>query len=55
VAGKKLRLPLMDRVIPIVADAAVDATFGTGAVKVTPSHDATDLRSASATICPMKW
>jgi valyl-tRNA synthetase len=43
VSGKKLRLPLMDRVIPIVADAAVDASFGTGAVKVTPSHDATDF------------
>ncbi len=42
-AGKKVRLPLMDREIPLVADAAVDAAFGTGAVKVTPSHDATDF------------
>ena len=34
--------PLLTRVIPIVADASVDAAFGTGAVKVTPAHDATD-------------
>jgi valyl-tRNA synthetase len=43
VSGKKLKLPLMDRVIPLVSDAAVDPAFGTGAVKVTPSHDATDF------------
>jgi valyl-tRNA synthetase len=41
--GKKLRLPLMDREIPIIADEAVDASFGSGAVKVTPAHDATDF------------
>jgi valyl-tRNA synthetase len=34
--------PLLDRAIPIVADASVDPEFGTGAVKVTPAHDATD-------------
>jgi valyl-tRNA synthetase len=34
--------PLFERTIPIVADAAVDREFGTGAVKVTPAHDATD-------------
>jgi len=34
--------PLLDRAIPIVADESVDAAFGTGAVKVTPAHDATD-------------
>ncbi|MBV8245990.1 MAG: valine--tRNA ligase, partial [Candidatus Eremiobacteraeota bacterium] len=34
--------PLLERSIPIVADAAVDMAFGTGAVKVTPAHDATD-------------
>ncbi|HEY7983661.1 MAG TPA: valine--tRNA ligase, partial [Ktedonobacterales bacterium] len=36
-------LPLMNRRIPIVADDAVDAAFGTGAVKVTPAHDPTDF------------
>jgi valyl-tRNA synthetase len=34
--------PLLKRVIPIVADDAVDPNFGTGAVKVTPAHDPTD-------------
>jgi valyl-tRNA synthetase len=34
--------PLLSRAIPIIADTAVDPSFGTGAVKVTPAHDATD-------------
>ncbi|MDQ6826404.1 MAG: valine--tRNA ligase [Candidatus Eremiobacteraeota bacterium] len=34
--------PLLERSIPIVADSVVDPEFGTGAVKVTPAHDATD-------------
>ena len=38
-----LRLPLVGRDIPIVADDAVDAAFGSGAVKVTPAHDQTDF------------
>jgi len=42
-AGKNALLPLMNREIPIVADAAVDPTFGTGAVKVTPAHDPNDF------------
>jgi valyl-tRNA synthetase len=41
--GKKLKLPLMNREIPLITDEAVDASFGTGAVKVTPAHDATDF------------
>jgi valyl-tRNA synthetase len=41
--GKELALPLTDRRIPIVADAAVDPAFGSGAVKVTPAHDPTDF------------
>jgi len=41
--GKTVRLPLMDRDIPIVADAHVDPEFGTGAVKVTPAHDPNDF------------
>jgi valyl-tRNA synthetase len=41
--GKRvLAPPLLQREIPIVADAAVELGFGTGAVKVTPAHDATD-------------
>ncbi|MBI2759795.1 MAG: valine--tRNA ligase, partial [Chloroflexi bacterium] len=40
--GRRARLPIIGREIPIVADAAVDPAFGTGAVKVTPGHDPTD-------------
>ncbi len=40
--GKKVRLPIANRDIPIIADEAVDKTFGTGAVKVTPAHDPND-------------
>jgi len=40
--GRSVRLPLVDRIIPIVADPVVDPVFGTGAVKVTPAHDPTD-------------
>jgi valyl-tRNA synthetase len=41
--GRRLRLPLTDRLIPVVADEAVDPDFGSGAVKVTPAHDPTDF------------
>ena len=41
--GKHLRLPLVDRLIPIIGDEAVDPAFGSGAVKVTPAHDQTDF------------
>jgi valyl-tRNA synthetase len=41
--GRQIRLPLADRLIPIVGDEAVDPTFGSGAVKVTPAHDPTDF------------
>ncbi|HEY7908743.1 MAG TPA: valine--tRNA ligase, partial [Thermomicrobiales bacterium] len=40
--GTMLVLPLLGRRIPVVADAHVDAAFGTGAVKVTPAHDWND-------------
>src|SRR5579862_9277525 len=41
--GKKVLLPLVNREIPIIADAYVDREFGTGAVKVTPAHDPNDF------------
>ena len=41
--GTNVRVPLVDRLIPIVADDAVDAAFGSGAVKVTPAHDPVDF------------
>lgn len=40
--GENLKLPLTDRIIPIVADKEVDKEFGTGAVKITPAHDPLD-------------
>ncbi|KAB2968735.1 valine--tRNA ligase [Zoogloea sp.] len=40
--GKNVRLPLVDREIPIIADEYVDREFGTGVVKVTPAHDFND-------------
>jgi valyl-tRNA synthetase len=41
--GKTVTLPIVDRAIPIVADAYADPTFGTGVVKITPAHDANDF------------
>jgi len=40
--GKRVKLPLTERTIPVIADAYVDREFGTGVVKVTPAHDAND-------------
>ncbi|SDY97821.1 valyl-tRNA synthetase [Proteiniborus ethanoligenes] len=41
--GKTLILPLVNREIPIIADEYVEREFGTGAVKITPSHDPNDF------------
>ncbi len=41
--GKKVMLPLINRVIPIVVDSYVDMEFGTGVVKITPAHDPNDF------------
>ena len=40
--GKKVRVPMVNREIKIIADDRIDIGFGTGAVKVTPAHDFTD-------------
>ena len=40
--GKRLKLPLTGREIPVIADDYVDREFGTGAVKITPAHDFND-------------
>ncbi|MFN3629789.1 MAG: valine--tRNA ligase [Casimicrobiaceae bacterium] len=40
--GRQVRLPITGRLIPVIADSAVDRDFGTGCVKVTPAHDFTD-------------
>lgn len=40
--GKNIILPLQNRIIPVIADRRIDKSFGTGAVKITPSHDPLD-------------
>ncbi|BBM53135.1 valyl-tRNA synthetase [Leptotrichia trevisanii] len=47
--GKTVILPLMNREIPIVVDEYVDMEFGTGVVKMTPSHDPNDFEVAKRT------
>ena len=44
--GKMVLLPLVNRMIPIIADELVDPEFGTGAVKVTGAHDPNDFEMA---------
>ncbi len=41
--GKRVRIPLTDRFIPVITDQAVERDFGTGALKITPAHDPTDF------------
>ncbi|HLX23308.1 MAG TPA: valine--tRNA ligase, partial [Usitatibacter sp.] len=42
--GKRVKLPLCDRLIPVIADTYVDREFGTGVVKITPAHDFNDFQ-----------
>lgn len=51
--GKNVVLPLVNRPIPVIADPAVLREFGTGAVKVTPAHDATDYEIGQRHKLPM--
>jgi valyl-tRNA synthetase len=44
--GKTVIIPLINREIPIIADSMVEKEFGTGAVKITPSHDVNDYETA---------
>ncbi len=44
--GEKVKLPFVERIIPIIADEKVEVEFGTGAVKVTPAHDLNDFEIA---------
>ena len=41
--GREAVVPIVERRVPIIADERVDPDFGTGAVKITPGHDATDF------------
>jgi len=51
--GEKAILPILKREIPIVTDEAVDPEFGTGAVKITPSHDPVDFEVAQRKGLPL--
>jgi valyl-tRNA synthetase len=51
--GKSVRLPLMDREIPIILDDIADPEFGTGVVKITPAHDANDFEAGKRHALPM--
>ena len=51
--GTNVILPISNRPIPVIADAAVQRDFGTGAVKVTPAHDATDYEIGARHALPM--
>lgn len=51
--GKKVKLPLANRLIPVVADTYVDRDFGTGVVKITPAHDPNDWEVAKRHALPI--
>jgi valyl-tRNA synthetase len=51
--GRMVRLPLADRDIPVIADAYVDPTFGSGCVKITPAHDFNDYEMAQRHELPL--
>jgi valyl-tRNA synthetase len=51
--GRKARLPLTERELPIIADAYVDPTFGSGCVKITPAHDFNDYELGQRHNLPM--
>ncbi len=51
--GRTVRLPIVDREIPVVADDHVEPQFGTGAVKVTPAHDPNDFEIGRRHDLPM--
>ena len=51
--GKKIRLPLVEREIPIIGDESVDREFGTGCVKITPAHDFNDYATGKRHNLPL--
>ncbi|MFC2122386.1 valine--tRNA ligase [Bacteroidota bacterium] len=51
--GKKVILPLVNREISIISDDAIDPSFGTGAVKITPSHDPVDFEMSQRQDLPL--
>ena len=51
--GKCVSLPIIEKEIPVIADDAVDTSFGTGALKITPAHDPTDFEVAQRYDLPL--
>ena len=51
--GQQVRLPLMERLIPVIGDEMADPTKGTGAVKITPAHDPNDYACGKRQNLPM--
>jgi valyl-tRNA synthetase len=51
--GKTAKIPLINREVPVITDNLVDISFGTGALKITPSHDPTDFEIGLAHKLPM--
>lgn len=51
--GKSVRIPLIERPIPVIADEYVDMEFGTGALKITPAHDPNDYEIGQRHQLPM--
>ena len=51
--GRRVRIPFVDRDVPVIADAIVEREFGTGAVKITPAHDHEDYATGKRHDLPM--
>ena len=51
--GKTAKIPLINREVPVITDNLVDKHFGTGALKITPAHDATDFEIGLAHKLPL--
>jgi valyl-tRNA synthetase len=51
--GRTARIPFVERDVPVIADEVVDPAFGTGAVKITPSHDLADYETGKRHDLPM--
>src|SRR5262249_16897982 len=51
--GRRVRIPFVERDVPVIADDVVDPAFGTGAVKITPAHDHDDHETGLRHALPM--
>ncbi len=51
--GRSILIPFVDRIVPLIADDVVQRDFGTGAVKITPAHDAEDFATGKRHELPM--